>query len=155
MKFLCLSSHVQYTESFKMENYCVNQVEWAERWAIALEEVFLKGTPISALCLHIILPWLDRWVAINEKSSYSSEMYAVVSFFRCSVMALHTISYRILVTLLDVNQHLSLSVVNAQAYQIVSRYPIFSYTQFVFVIWLHTSWVRGESITNGQSYVYL
>lgn len=49
-----------------------------------------------------------------------SEMYVVMSFFRYSVMAVHTISYRILVTLQDANQHLSVSVVKAQTYQMVS-----------------------------------
>lgn len=68
-----------------------------------------------------------------------SETYAVMSFFRCSVMAVHTISYRILVTLQDANQHRSVSVVKAQTYQMVSRYQIFTYTQLVLVIWLLTS----------------
>lgn len=48
--------------------------------------------------------------------SIPSEMHTVMSFFRHSVMVVHTISYRILVTLLDANQHLSVSVVKAQAY---------------------------------------
>lgn len=46
-----------------------------------------------------------------------SEMYVVMSFFRCSVMAVHTISYRILVTLQDANQHLSVSVVRHKPIQ--------------------------------------
>lgn len=73
-----------------------------------------------------------------------SETYAVMSCFRCSVMAMHTISYRILVTLQDANQHLSVSVVKTQSYEMVSRYQIFTYTQLVLLIWLLTSWVRGR-----------
>lgn len=73
-----------------------------------------------------------------------SEMHTVMSFFRHSVMVVHTISYRILVTLLDANQHLSVSVVKAQAYQVVSRYQNFTYTHHVFFICLHTE--SGERV---------
>lgn len=83
-----------------------------------------------------------------------SEMHTVMSFFRRSVMVVHTISYRILATLLDANQHFSVSVVKAQAYQVVSIYQNFTYTQLVFFICLHTK-SGGENLMYGQSYVHL
>lgn len=43
----------------------------AESQAFVMGEWFLKDTVICALCLYVILPWLDRWVAVNEVSSYS------------------------------------------------------------------------------------
>lgn len=77
-------------------------------WLHIMRKSFLKDTLNSGLYSYVILLWPDRWVTINKISFYSllRHIWGRPSF--STVMELYAISYRMLATLLDATQHLSL-----------------------------------------------